>query len=69
MKHYPKGFVDFCVKKYLDKVFIKKEAVLKTFKKAFCFLLFLRKLSLQLRTRLVNWIESNLKFYNLKVMF
>ena len=25
---YPKSFVDFCIKKYLDKVFIKKEVVL-----------------------------------------
>ena len=24
---YPKSFVDFCIKKYLDKVFIKKEVV------------------------------------------
>ena len=27
---YPKSFVDFCIKKYLDKVFIKKKVVLKT---------------------------------------
>ena len=25
---YPKSFVDFCIKKYLDKVFIKKEVVM-----------------------------------------
>ena len=30
---YPKSFVDFCIKKYLDKVFIKKEVVLKASKK------------------------------------
>ena len=30
---YPKNFVDFCIKKYLDKFFIKKEVVLKASKK------------------------------------
>ena len=30
---YPKSFVDFCMKKYLDKVFIKKKVVLKVSKK------------------------------------
>ena len=30
---YPKSFVDFCIKKYLDKVFIRKKVVLKTSKK------------------------------------
>ena len=30
---YPKSFVDFCIKKYLDKVFIKKKVVLKASKK------------------------------------
>ena len=67
---YPKSFVDFCIKKYLDKVFIKKKVVLKTSKKELtCVLPFLGKKSMQLRTRLVNSIESNLKFCNLKVIF
>ena len=30
---YPKSFIDFCIKKYLDKVFIKKKVVLKASKK------------------------------------
>ena len=30
---YPKSSVDFCIKKYLDEVFIKKEVVLKTSEK------------------------------------
>ena len=60
---YPKSFVDFCIKKYLDNVFIKKKVVLKASKKEMiCVLLFLGKKSMQLRTRLVNSIESNLKF-------
>ena len=67
---YPKSFVDFCIKKYLDKVFIKKEMVLKASKKELiCVLPFLGKRSMQLRTRLVNSIESNLKFCKLKVIF
>ena len=67
---YPKSFVDFCIKKYLDKVFIKKEVVLKASKKELIFVLpFLGKNSMQLRTRLVNSIESNLKFCKPKVIF
>ena len=67
---YPKSFVDFCIKKYLDKVFIKKEVVLKASKKELiCILPFLGKRSMQLGTGLVNSIESNLKFCKLKVTF
>ena len=67
---YPKSFADFCIKKYLDKVFIKKKVVLKASKKELiCVLSFLGKKSMQLRTRLVNSIESNLKFCKLKVIF
>ena len=67
---YPKSFADICSKKYLDKVFIKKE-VLKASKKEFtCILPFIgKKKSLQLRTPLVNTVESNLKFCNFKVIF
>ena len=67
---YLKSFVDFCIKKYLDKVFIKKEVVLKASKKELiCVLSSLGKKSMQPRTRLVNSIESNLKFCKLKVIF
>ena len=67
---YPKSFFDFCIKKYLDKVFIKKKVVLKPLKKELiCVLPFLGKKSMQLRTRLVNSIERNLKFCKLKVIF
>ena len=53
-----------------DKVFIKKEVVVKASKKELiCVLPFLGKKSMQLRTRLVNSIESNLKFCKLKVIF
>ena len=60
----------FINKKYLDKVFLKKGIVLQAFKKKFiCIPPFIGKKSLQLRTRLVNSIESNLKFFKLKVIF
>ena len=67
---YPKSFVDVCIKKHLDKVFIKKEVVLKASKKELiCVLPFIGNKSLQLRTRLVNSKENNLKFCKLKVIF
>ena len=59
-ENYPKSFVDFCIKKYLYKVFIKKELLLKASKKELiCILPFIGKKSLQLRTCLVNSKESN----------
>ena len=67
---YSKSFVDFCIKKYLNKVFIKKKLVLEAMKKELiCILPFLGKNSMQLRTSLGNSIESNLKFCKLKVIF
>ena len=52
------------------KVFIKKEVVPKDSKKEpICTLPFTGKKSLQLRTRLVNSIENNLKFCKLKRYF
>ena len=67
---YPKSFIDLCIKKYLDKVFVKKEVVLKASKKELiCVLPFIGNKSLQLKTRLVNSIENNLKFCKLKVTF
>ena len=54
---YPKTFADLCIKKCLDKVFIKKEAVLKASKKELiCVLSFIGNNSLQLTTRIVNSI-------------
>ena len=67
---YPKRFVDLFIKKYLDKVFIKKEVVLKASKKELiCALPFIGDKPLQLRTCLFNFIENNLKFCKLKVIF
>ena len=67
---YPKSFADLCIKKYFQKVFIKKKVVLTASKKeVICFLPFIGYKSLQLRNRLVNSIENNLKFCKLKVIF
>ena len=67
---YPKSFVDLCIKKQLDKIFIKKEVILKASKKELvCVLPFIGNKSLQLRTRLVNSIKNNLKFCKRKVIF
>ena len=67
---YPKSFADLCIKKYFEKVFIKKKVVLTASKKELiCFLPFIGNKSLQLRNRLVNSIENNLKFCKLKVIF
>ena len=67
---YPKSFVDICIKKCLDKVPIKKRRSTESFKKELiCVLSFIGNKSLQLRTRLVNSIENNLKFCKLKVIF
>ena len=60
---HPATFIDNCVKKFLDKVFIeiKKELV--------CMLPFIGKKSLQLRSRLVKSIQGNLQFCSFKGVF
>ena len=64
----PRRF-DFCIRRYLDKVFTKNKVILKVSHKVLkCTLLFIGnsgKKLMQLRTRLVNPIESNLKFCKL----
>ena len=68
LKGCSKNFAGLCIKKYLDKVFIKKEEVLKASKNEIIYALpFIRKKSLQLRTRLVNSIENNLNTCKLNV--
>ena len=70
LKGCSKNFAGLCIKKYLDKVFIKKEEVLKASKNEIIYALpFIRKKSLQLRTRLVNSIENNLNTCKLNVIF
>ena len=67
---YPTSFIDNCVKRFLDKVFIEKKTFLTASKKALvCVLPFIGKKSLQLRSRLVKSIQGNLQFCSLKVVF
>ena len=67
---YPTSVIDNCVKRFLDKDFIKKKTFLTACKKQLvCVLLFIGKKPLQLRSRLVKSIQGNLQFCNLKVVF
>ena len=67
---YPTSFIDNCVERFLDKVFIKKKSFLTASKKELvCVLPFIGKKSLQLRSRLVKFIQGNLQFCSLKVVF
>ena len=67
---YPISFIDKCVKRFLDKVFIEKKTFLTASKKQlFCVLPFIGKTFLQLRSRLVKFIQGNLQFCSLKVVF
>ena len=63
-------FSDFCIKKYLDNLYVKKEVYLLASKKQLsCVLPFLHKRSLQLRSRLVNSVNKIVRVWNLKVVF
>ena len=67
---YPISFIDKCVERFLDKVFVKKKTFLTASKKQLvCVLPFIGKKSLQLRSRLVKSIQGNLQFCSLKVFF
>ena len=67
---YPVNFTDFCIKKYLDNLYVKKEVYLLAPKKQLtCVLPFLGKKSLQLRSSLVNSVNKTVRFCNLKVVF
>ena len=67
---YPTSFIDSCVKRFLDKVFIEKKTFLTASNKELvCVTIFIGKKSLQLRSRLVKSIQGNLQFCSLKVVF
>ena len=67
---YPINFIDKCVKRFLDKVFVEKKTFLTASKKQLlCVLPFIGKKSLQLRSRSVKSIQGNLQFCSLKVVF
>ena len=66
---YPKSFVDFCMKKHLDKVSLKKEVVLKASKKELiCVLLFNGK-KVNAAENSLSQPYRNLKFCKLKLIF
>ena len=67
---YSVNFSDFGIKKYLNNLFVKKKVYLLAPKKQLtCFLSFLNKKSLQLRSRLVNSVNKTVCFCYLKVVF
>ena len=67
---YPLNFTDFCIKKYLNNLYVKKDVCLLAPKKQLtCVLPFFGEKSLQLRSRLVNSVNKTVRFCNLKVVF
>ena len=67
---YLVNFNDFCIKKYLNNLYVKKKVYLLVPKKQLtCILPFLGKKSLQLRSRLVNSFNKTVGFCNLNVIF
>ena len=68
---YPKSFVNYYIKSYLDKDFTKKEVVLKVSQKVLTYAPFflLGKKAMQLKTHFVYPVENNLKFCKLKVIY
>ena len=68
--NYPQNFVNQCIKKFLSKVFIKKELNFMVPKKELILVLpYLGELSFDLRTRLRRTIERNLPYCKLKIIF
>ena len=66
----PVSFTDFCIKKYLDNLFVKKEVFLITvFIQLTCVLSFFSKKSLQLISRLLSSDNKTIRFHNFKVFF
>ena len=67
---YPCNFIDICIKRFLNNMFIdKKVYALAPKKELVCVLPFIRKKSLQSRSKLVKPVQNNLSFCHLKVVF
>ena len=65
---YPCNFIDVCIKRFLNYVFIDKRIyALAPKKELVCVLPFIGKKSLQLRPKLVKPVQNNLSFCHLKV--
>ena len=70
LNNYPQNFVNQCIKKYLNKLFIKRDLNFIVPKKELTFVLpYLDKLSLDLRARLRRTIETDLRYCNLEIIF
>ena len=64
---YPCNFIDVCIKRFLNNIFIdKKVYALAPKKELVCVLPFIGKKSLQLRSKLVKSVQNNLSFCHLK---
>ena len=72
LKHnsYPHNFVNHCIKKFLNKLFVQRGLNFMIPKRELiCVLPYLGKASIDLRTRLRRTIERNLPFCKLKIIF
>ena len=68
--NYPQNFVNQCMKKCLNKLFVKEDLNLMVPKRELIFVLaYLCKLSLDLRRRLRRTIERDLPYCKLKIIF
>ena len=68
--NYPQNFVDQCIKKFFNKLFIKKDLNFMVLKRELTFVLpYLGKLSFDLRTRLRQTIKRYLPYCKLKIIF
>ena len=68
--NYPQNFVNQCIKKFSNKLFIKKDHNFMAPKRELTFVLtYLSKLSFDLRTRLRRTVERDLPYCKLKKVF
>ena len=66
---YPCNFIDVCIKRFLNYVFIDKMIyALAPKKELVCMLSFIAKKSLQLGSKLVKSVQNNLSFCHLQVV-
>ena len=67
---YPFNFIDVCIKRFLNNIFIdKKIYFLAPEKELVCELPFIGKTSLQIRSKLVKSVQNNLSFCHLNIVF
>ena len=72
LKHnsYPKNFIDNCIKKIFDKLYVSKKVYQTAEKKSLLIVLpFLGRLSFETRNRLSSCIKSQLPFCSLKIAY